>query len=101
MCLKLPRSGMARSDFSLVFESGEGFGGEVEVGSEFLFGDAVEEGGMLAQEAVHAPGRIQQMQGDGMGHDLAHQAHDFEFEGFLELRVLVQEGDPLVLMLFH
>jgi len=41
-----------------VFESGEGFGGEVEVGGEFFFGDAVKQGGMLAGEAVHAAWKL-------------------------------------------
>ena len=51
---------------------------------------------MLAQEAVDPSRGIEQMQGDGVGHDLAHQAHDFELEAFLQLRILVEEGDPLM-----
>jgi hypothetical protein len=49
---------------------------------------------MFAHEAVHAAGRIEQMQRDRVRHDLAHQAHHVVFELGLELRVPVHKGDP-------
>jgi hypothetical protein len=68
----------ARSDFPWMFESGEGFGGEIETGGEFLPGDVLE-----------------QMQGDGAGHGFAHQVYGFALEDVLDVGVPLHEGGPL------
>ncbi|MNO04932.1 hypothetical protein D3C81_2261310 [compost metagenome] len=50
---------------------------------------------MLAHEALYAAWSVQQVQGDGVGHDLAHQVHDIMLERLLDMFVLIDESDPL------
>ena len=50
---------------------------------------------MFSQKTVNTTRRIEQMQGDGVRHDLAHQVHDVVLKCVFQARVALQKSDPL------